>query len=46
MKYLKRFDDVNEGLFDFFKSKPKKDLIELENGEVFNQDGVRFISIY
>lgn len=28
MKYLKRFDDVNEGLFDFFKSKPKKGLNE------------------
>lgn len=43
MKYLKRFDDVNEGLFDFFKSKPKKELSEFKSGEVFNQGGVEFI---
>lgn len=34
MKYIKRFNDVNEGLFDFFKSKPKKEYVELRNGEI------------
>jgi hypothetical protein len=43
MKYLKRFNDVNEGLFDLFKSKPKKDFVEFKHGEVFNQGGVEFM---
>lgn len=43
MKYLKRFDDVNEGLFDFFKSKPKKEYVTLRNGEIIEKEGVNFI---
>lgn len=43
MKYLKRFDDVNEGLFDFFKSKPKKEYVALRNGEIIEKGGVNFI---
>ena len=43
MKYLKRFDNANEGLFDFFKSKSKKEYVALKNG-IIEKDGIQFVT--